>query len=456
MPKLTKRIVDATPAAPDRKVMVWDGELKGFGLRVTPAGAKSYVVAYRTPQGRSREFTIGKHGSPWTCDEARNRAREVLHDIARGIDPLETKASARAEMTVAELVELYLAEGPAEKPNKKASSWATDRSNLTRHAVPLMGRRLLKSVSASDVAKVQADVAAGKTSADVKTGFRGRARVRGGRGIASRVVASLGGAFTFALSRGLVDRSPVAGVRLLKGEKKERFLSEAEVAALADSLRVLEETRQLHERFAAAIRLLLLTGCRKGEVVGLQWSWIDMQRGVIRLPDSKTGAKVVPLAPAAAEVLAGLGRVKGNPFVLPAIRGDQAQPLVGLQKAWEKVRAHATEMARERARKAGTSEDEAPNLSDVRIHDLRHSFASFAVMDGASLFLVGKVLGHKQARTTEVYAHLRDDPLQAVAARTAARIAEAMKGPQATTEDGTQPVNDGNVGDKEGVSLQKH
>lgn len=435
MPRLTKRVVDGTAANPARKVMVWDSELKGFGLRVTPAGVKSYVVNYRTPLGRSREYTIGKHGSPWTCDEARDHARGLLRDIAQGIDPLEGKAAARTATTVADLVDLYLDEGPAERPNKKASSWATDRSNLQRHAVPLIGRRVLKSITLADIAKLQADVAAGKSAADIRTGFRGRARVRGGRGIASRVVASLGGAFTFAVGRGLLERSPVQGVELLKGQKKERFLSEGEVAALADSLNVLEETRQLHERFAAAIRLLLLTGCRKGEITGLQWNWINMERGVIRLPDSKNGAKVVPLAPAAAEIISGLPRERGNPYVLPAIRGEAKGPIRGLQKAWERVRRHATDLARRRQVEAGRNEDEAPDLTDVRIHDLRHSFASFAVVDGASLYLVGKVLGHKQARTTEIYAHLRDDPLKAVADRTATRIASVMKGAKVPDDD---------------------
>jgi integrase len=157
---------------------------------------------------------------------------------------------------------------------------------------------------------------------------------------------------------------------------------------------------------AAAIRLLMLTGARKSEVLNLRWREVDAERGLLRLADSKTGRKTIVLAAAAMEVIAGCA--SDSEFVFPAIRGEGH--VVGLQKAWERIRARA------------------PDLRGVRLHDLRHSFASFAVADGASLYLVGKVLGHKHARTTEVYAHLRDDPLRAVAERTAARIAEAFRG----------------------------
>lgn len=426
MPKLTKRIVDAVEPS-DRDAFLWDSEVKGFGLKATPTGAKSYVLQYRTPEGRSRRFTIGKHGSPWTCEEARKRAVDLLRGLADGVDPLQAKTEARSVLTVKELAELYLAEGPAEKPNKKASSWETDASNFRRHIIPLLGVRSIKSITPSDISKLQADVAAGKTATDVRTGWRGRARVRGGKGIASRAVAAIGAAYTFAVGRGLVSANPARGVKLLKGEKKERFLSEREVAALADALTVMEEEVKLHPRMATAIRLLMLTGCRKGEILGLQWSWIDFERGIIRLPDSKTGAKVVPLPPPALEILAGLAWVKGNPHVLPAIRGDEKGPLNGLQSAWESVRRRATALARQRAEEAGEPLEHSPDLTGVRLHDLRHSYASFAVADGATLFLVGKVLGHRQARTTEVYAHLRDDPLKAVADRTAKKIADAMR-----------------------------
>jgi integrase len=208
----------------------------------------------------------------------------------------------------------------------------------------------------------------------------------------------------FAVGRKLIPANPAKGVPLLKGEKKERFLSETEVTRLANAVSGMEAQRKLSATAASAIRLLMLTGCRKSEILSLRWEWVDLERGCLRLPDSKTGAKVVPLAASAMELLSELPR--NSEYVLPAAKG--AGHYTGLQKDWERVRDRA-------------------ELRGLRLHDLRHSFASFAVADGNTLFMVGKVLGHKQARTTEVYAHLADDPLRAVADHTAARIAAAMR-----------------------------
>ena len=246
---------------------------------------------------------------------------------------------------------------------------------------------------------------ADSSKADVKTKRRGRAIVEGGRGTAARSLAVLGAMLEFAVGRKLMPANPAKGVRLFKGEKKERFLSEAEVARLGDTLATMEAERALSATAASTVRLLMLTGCRKSEILSLRWEWLDLERGYLRLPDSKTGAKLVPLAASAMELLSQFPRTSGH--VLPAAKG--AGHYTGLQKDWERVRIRA-------------------GLPGLRLHDLRHSFASFAVADGNTLFMVGKVLGHKQARTTEVYAHLADDPVRAVADRTAARIAAAMKG----------------------------
>jgi integrase len=428
MPKLNKRTVDTTTKDAERDVFVWDSEVKGFGLKVTTTGAKSYVLQYRTAEGRSRRYSIGKHGSPWTCEEARERAKELLRGLAGGIDPLDAKSSAKDALTVKELAELYLAEGPAEKPNKKASSWKQDASQINRHIVPLFGKKFAKTLSAAEIARFQADVAAGKSATDEKTRPRGRAIVQGGRTIAARSVAVLGAMLQFAVGRRILAANPAKGVKLYKSEKRERFLSEREVAALADGLSQMEDESAINPSMAAAFRLLMLTGCRKGEIAGLQWQWVDFERSCLRLPrsQSKTGVKVVPLGAPALQLLSELPRKGECPYVLPAERGDGH--VVGLQKAWEALRVRATDLARKNAKKRGEPVDQAPDLTALRLHDLRHSYASFAVADGSSLYMVGKVLGHKQTRTTEIYSHLRDDALRVVADRTAARIAAAMKG----------------------------
>lgn len=409
MPKLSKRSVDAIrPDPTGREVFVWDtgdGALKGFGVRMMPSGIASYLVQYRTKEGRTRRLAIGKVGV-LTPDEARKLAGDKLKEVATGGDPSAERHRVRREaLTIAELADLYLAEGPAAKPNKKASSWATDRSNIERHVKPLLGRKMAASLTHDDVVRFQRDVATGKSKADIKTKKRGRAIVEGGPGTAARSLAVLGATLEWAAhpDRTLVPANPAKGVKLLKGSKRERFLLEAELARLADALVAMEAEHRLSATATAAIRLLLLSGCRKSEILALRWEWVDIERGVLRLPDSKTGAKVVPLAAAAVKLLAELPH-RGD-HVLPAAKG--AGHYTGLQKDWERVRVRAA-------------------LAGARIHDLRHSFASFAVADGNSLYLIGKVLGHKQARTTEIYAHLADDPIRAVADRTAARIAAAM------------------------------
>jgi integrase len=404
MVKLNKRTVDAIKTDSTGDVVVWDDDLAGFGLRVKPSGVKSYLIQYRNRDRVSRRFTFGKHGV-LTPDEARDRARKLLTAVIDGHDPAAEKGESKAALTISELAAIYLREGPIEKPNKKSSSWATDRSNIERHVQPLLGRRVARSLSQADIAKFQADVAAGKSKADLKTKKRGRAIVKGGRGTAARSLAVLGAMLQFALGRRLIAANPAKGVPLLKSAQKERFLSEAEVAQLADTLAEMENERKLSTIAATAVRLLLLTGCRKSEILSLRWKWVDSDRGCLRLPDSKTGAKMVPLASAALALLTSLPR--RDEFVLPAAKCEGHY--TGLQKDWERIRERA-------------------KLPGLRIHDLRHSFASFAVADGNTLFMVGKVLGHKQARTTEGYAHLANDPLRAVADRTAARIGAAMKG----------------------------
>lgn len=441
MPKLTEKLVETlNPRA--EEYCVWDTEVVGLGVRVRPTGAKSFVLMYRRG-GKQRKHTMGKLDVGYGVKEARERAKDLLRGLRDGIDPQDAKVEERTALTVAELADLYLAEGPALKPDKKESSWDTDRSLFTNHIKPLIGRMLAREVTKVDVASLQLDIAKGKTAKNEKTGPRRRSMVKGGKRVASMTVAVLGACYQWGIETGRVSHNPTRGVKSFKINRRERYLSEKEVACFSEALAEFERDDPRMEVMADAVRLLMLTGCRKSEILTLQWAWVDWRKSCLRLPDSKTGAKVVPLADAAVALLkrrweAGRpepdmrGHNSGerpepkrrSPYVLPAMKGEGHY--IGLGHHWEKVRLRADAIARKRAEEAGEHPDDVPTLTNVRLHDLRHSFASFAIADGASLFMVGKVLGHKQSRTTEIYAHLSDDPVKLVANRTAERLSQAM------------------------------
>jgi integrase len=251
-------------------------------------------------------------------------------------------------------------------------------------------------------------IADGKTAVDVKTGHRGRAIVKGGQGTATKAVSLLGAIFNFAMDRDMREDNPVFRVKTFKSKKQERFLSNTELARLGDALEEAEATGA-NPSAVNAIRLLAMTGCRRGEILALRWDEVDFERSCLRFKDSKTGEKVVPVGAAVLKLLTDLPRIADNPHVLPGeVRGTH---FVGLPKVWQKIR-HTAE------------------LDDVRIHDLRHSFASVGAAGGESLLMIGKLLGHQRATTTERYAHLSDDPLKAAAGRISDSIANALNQPQ--------------------------
>lgn len=442
MSKLTEKLVEAL-APRDEEYCVWDTEVVGLGVRIRPSGAKSFVLMYRRG-GKQRKHTMGKLDVGYGVKEARERAKELLRGLRDGVDPQDAKVEERNALSVAELADLYLEQGPALKPEKKQSSWDTDRGLFTNHIKPLIGRMLAREVTKVDVATMQLDISKGKTARNEKTGPRRRSVVKGGKRIASMAVAVLGTCYQWGIDTGRVSHNPTRTVKAFKINRRERYLSEKEVACFSEAIAAWEREDPRMEMMADAVRLLMLTGCRKSEILTLQWSWVDWRKSCLRLPDSKTGAKVVPLADSALALLKrrwDAGRpepdMRGHnsgerpepkrrsPYVLPAMKGEGHY--IGLGHHWEKVRVMADTIARRRAEEVGEHPDDVPTLADVRLHDLRHSFASFAIADGASLFMVGKVLGHKQARTTEIYAHLSDDPVRQVANRTADRLSQAMR-----------------------------
>lgn len=404
--KITKRVVDGVQPG-DTTYLVRDSELKGFVLVVTPAGAKSYAVDYRAGSGRGspkRRLTIGKHGSPWTPDMARIEAKRLLTEVAAGRDPAISRQQERNTLTFSALIDLYLAEGIS---HKKASTLKADRGRIEHHLRPLLGSLRIDRIGRTETERMRNAVAAGRTAEKIASGEKRKpgSVATGGSGAAAQCVALVGSIYTFAIGRGLVSANPARGVKKAPVRKLERFLSEAEIARLGEALDA-EAERSGNVYASTAIKLLLLLGCRFGEMVNLCWGHVDFEHNCLRLPDSKTGAKVVYLSPPARLLLEELPRFAGNPRVIPGLRAEKGS--AAIQNAWKRARVFA-------------------GLTDVRLHDLRHSFASVGVAGGLSLPIIGALLGHRHPTTTGRYAHLTADPLRAANDAVGRRIAAAMK-----------------------------
>jgi len=403
--KITKRVVDGVEPM-GATYLVRDSEVKGFVLVVTPAGAKSYAVDYRAGSGRGspkRRLTIGKHGSPWTPETARIEAKRLLAEVAAGRDPATARQEDRKALTFGELIDLYLREGVG---HKKHSTLKADRGRIEHHLRPLLGKLRADRIVRADVEQMRNAVTAGKTAERIESGDKRRSgsMATGGKGVAAQCVALVGALFAFAVERALCADNPARGVKKAPVRKVERFLSGAEIARLAEALDA-EAQRSGNPYPSAGIKLLLLTGCRRGEIVDLRWDHVDFEHECLRLPDSKTGAKVVYLNAPARVLLQELPRMTDNPRVIPGMRADSAS--AAIENAWERVRA-------------------AAGLVGVRLHDLRHSFASVGAAGGLSLPIIGALLGHKHATTTARYAHLSADPLRAANDAVGVRIAAAM------------------------------
>jgi integrase len=405
--KITKRAVDSLTVNHSAEVVLWDNETKGFGVRTRSGGTKTYILHYRAGAGRGgqlRKLTIGRHGSPWTAQTARTEAKRLLGLVAAGQDPAQSRTAERQAVTVAELCDLYLAEGST---HKKPSTLKADRGRIIHHIKPLLGKKSVQKIGRADIERMMADVKSGSTACSPP---KGRKRPpgslpNGGTGVAAQCVALVSTLLTFAVARGLRSDNPAKGIKKPPIRKLERFLLAEEISRLATALEA-EAEMTGNPYPSAAIKLLLLTGARRGEIIGLQWQNVDFSRKCLRLPDSKTGAKVVFLSEPALEILRSLPRVSNNLHVISGSR--VGAPFIGIDKVWARVRTAAA-------------------LRDVRLHDLRHSFASVAVGDGFSLPIIGALLGHKNAATTARYAHLASDPLRAANDAVGAKIAAALR-----------------------------
>lgn len=410
--KITKTVVDGIEPDSTDDVVVWDTQLKGFRVRVRPSGRKVYEVRYRSGS-RQRLFTIGTHGSPWTADKARAKALTTLSAVEGGEDPQADRDGLRRALTVSELIAAYLEKAPADKPSKRQSSWRTDRTNLVRHLEPLLGRMVARDLTPADLSEWQAAVAAGKTAVNIKPDKKhARIIIRGGAGAAARAMRSVAAMLAWAKSREIIDTNPAERVEKFKDGRRERYLTDEEAARLWSAVCELEgKAGGLTVQQAVAFKLLMLTGARRGEILGLRWSEVDLRRSILLLPPSrhKSGGavrpKAIPLPQEAVAVLRALPRA--GVYVLASDGVDA--PMVPPKKAWKRALAKA-------------------EVTDASFHVLRHTLASFAIADGASLYVVGKALGHSKPETTQRYAHLRDD--------VAAKVAES-----AVTRYIAQPVD---------------
>jgi integrase len=394
----------------------WDagkGAVAGFGARRQKGAAVSYVVKYRTADGRQRWATIGRHGAPWTPDLARAEARRILGEVTKGADPAAAKQEARKAATVAELCDLYLADVEAgriitrRKVPKKPSTIIGDRGRIERHIKPFLGAFKVAAVTMTDVKNFYDGVSEGATAAEIKTGKHGLARVTGGRGTATRAMGLLGAIFNFAVRREMRPDNPVIGVERHAYEPRQRRMSEAEYEALGEALRTMPES--VWPAAVAATKFLALTGWRRGEMLAFKWSEVDLAARTARLPDTKTGYSLRPLSHAACGVLLSLTRM--GDLVFPASKGSD-KPMIGYHKIWLRVAA-----------RAGLAADVTP-------HILRHSFASIAADLGHSELTIAALLGHKKATITSRYAHHADAVLLQAADAVAERIVCLMFGAQ--------------------------
>lgn len=421
---LTRREIEALLRPPGKALTYYDAKLRGFGLRLHTSGAASWIVEYRAGAGgrgvAKKRVVIG-HPSTLGPDAARKAAKEMLARIELGADPSAERNDVRRGGTLEQLVHTYLKEEIEAK--RKARTLELYEGYLRNHIAHrsaaegragsgAIGSKKALSVTRADVARLHRQIGDHQPAT------------------ANRVIKLLAASYSWAAKHGLVAEdqpNPARNIVLYAETARERFLNTEEFARLGGTLRLAETMglpwqanptkKTKHAPKAAnrlvkldpwavgAIRLLLFTGCRLREILHLRWREVDLERGLLLLPDSKTGAKAVVLSAPAMGVLRGLDRM--GEYVVAST--DPKKPRADLQRPWAQITKHA-------------------RLDGLRIHDLRHSFASVGAAGGLGLPIVGKLLGHKDASTTQRYAHLADDPVRRGANSIATTIQAALDG----------------------------
>lgn len=366
----------------DKQYAVWCDDLKGFGVRISPAGTMTFMAKYRVG-GKQRMTSIGRVGT-LKAEAARKKAMELMGAAARGVDEAAEERAERRASTVADLAAKFL---ESYAPfHIKASTRADYERSIKKFILPKLGREKVHLLDRAQIARFHQSMS--------ETPYQ-----------ANRVLGTLSVMLSQAEIWGMRAEAPNPCLRVkrFKESKRERFLSSEELGRLADAL---DEEAKTAPITAAAFRLLILTGCRLGEIQKLKWSEVDFENAALRLGDSKTGAKTVYLSKQGIDILKRIERLPDNPYVIHG--KEPGAHLTDFQKPWRRIRKSA-------------------GLDDVRIHDLRHTFAANAAASGLSLPMIGKLLGHTQAQTTARYAHLAADPVRRANADVAALIEESMR-----------------------------
>jgi integrase len=404
--RLTDTIVRKILPPARGQTLLWDSEVKGFALRVTAAGARAFVLDYRA-EGRQRRITIGGYPD-WSVAAARQAAKDLKREVDRGLDPMGERHTDRAAPTMADLWARYELE---HLPRKAVRSQADERSMWRTIILPRFGKMRLASIDSSAIDALHQDIT----------------QIRGTPVRANRTVEVLRKAFNLAIRWKWCEENPAAGVRKNPEEKRSRYLNRTEIAALAQALAKHAEPVSVN-----AIKLLMLTGARRGEVLGATWDMFDLENGIWTKPSAHTKQRRLHRVPLSAPALGLLAEIHDEslrrsqadrvPMSLYVFPGADGKPLTDIKRTWTSIcrKAGLVVPVEKKGRngKVVKGKDGKPVMilqPNVRMHDLRHSFASILVSAGASLPLIGQMLGHTQVQTTQRYAHLFDDPLRKAA-----------------------------------------
>ncbi len=423
MPKITKRVVDAL-ITPEKRRLVWDSEIKGFGIVLRATGTHSYVFNYRDRHGNLRNITIGKVGS-MTPDEARRHAEKHRRDVSAGRSPLAEKQAARAAMSVGELIDAYL--GSNRFKGKAQSTQDVDRGRIERHLRPLLGGYVLEALTPDDIERAHAKIVAGKTAVNKPSGKkRGRIIVKGGEGTARMAVRLLRSILSWGKKAHIlpdnVSVDLAASTDIGRDGHRDLILDDHEAYArlwrvldkLTDPSAMGSDDKLLRTEVADAIRVIALTGARKGEVLSLRWRHVDFEAGTLTLPPEahktgkKTGkARVIGLPALAQEIIARQPSGNSDDLVFRPARGGGRMDLT---RPWNIVRKAA----------------ELP--AGIGLHGLRHSLASHMAMDGAEAAEIMVALGHRNLTTSQKYVHWARDKRKKLAEKAAKGIVAAISG----------------------------